>query len=205
MKWVNMSVWWWWGWVREWFKRLLKCDVLCFVARNTHHTQCIFCSSTHAHIFTTSLFKKKGLGKTIQTISLITYLIEKKKQPGPFLVIVPLSTIANWKLEFEKWAPSVTKVVYKGSPNERKAAQAELRHGQFNVLLTTYEYIIRDRPLLAKIKWVHMIIDEGHRMKNASSKLSTTLMQYYSSRYRLILTGTPLQVKKKEGEREGEE
>lgn len=86
-------------------------------------------------------------------------------------------------------------MVYKGSPNERKAAQAELRHGQFNVLLTTYEYIIRDRPLLAKIKWVHMIIDEGHRMKNSQSKLSVTLMQYYSSRYRLILTGTPLQVK----------
>ena len=46
-----------------------------------------------------------GLGKTIQTISLITYLIEKKKQPGPFLVIVPLSTMTNWVLEFEKWAP----------------------------------------------------------------------------------------------------
>jgi ATP-dependent helicase STH1/SNF2 len=38
-----------------------------------------------------------------------------------------------------------------------------------------------------------MIIDEGHRMKNASSKLSATLTQYYSTRYRLILTGTPLQ------------
>lgn len=138
-------------------------------------------------------FLKKGLGKTIQTISLITHLIEKKKQVGPFIVIVPLSTIANWKLEFEKWAPSVGLVVYKGTPTERKRAQQDLKN-PFNVLLTTYEYIIRDRPLLAKIKWVHMIIDEGHRMKNASSKLSTTLMQYYSSRYRLILTGTPLQV-----------
>lgn len=39
-----------------------------------------------------------------------------------------------------------------------------------------------------------MIIDEGHRMKNANSKLSVTLMSYYTSRYRLILTGTPLQV-----------
>jgi ATP-dependent helicase STH1/SNF2 len=39
-----------------------------------------------------------------------------------------------------------------------------------------------------------MIIDEGHRMKNANSRLSVTLMSYYSSRYRLILTGTPLQV-----------
>ena len=36
------------------------------------------------------LADEMGLGKTIQTISLITYLIEKKQQPGPFLVIVPL-------------------------------------------------------------------------------------------------------------------
>lgn len=36
------------------------------------------------------LADEMGLGKTIQTISLITYLVEKKKQNGPFLVIVPL-------------------------------------------------------------------------------------------------------------------
>ncbi|KAG1816172.1 SNF2 family N-terminal domain-containing protein, partial [Suillus variegatus] len=38
-----------------------------------------------------------------------------------------------------------------------------------------------------------MIIDEGHRMKNTQSKLAQTLTQYYHSRYRFILTGTPLQ------------
>lgn len=139
------------------------------------------------------LADEMGLGKTIQTISLITYLIEKKKQNGPFLVIVPLSTLTNWNLEFEKWAPSIARVVYKGNPTARKAQQQQLRYGNFQVLLTTYEYIIKDRPVLSKIKWIHMIIDEGHRMKNASSKLSATLTQYYSTRYRLILTGTPLQ------------
>ena len=36
------------------------------------------------------LADEMGLGKTIQTISLITYLIERKQQLGPFLVIVPL-------------------------------------------------------------------------------------------------------------------
>lgn len=139
------------------------------------------------------LADEMGLGKTIQTISLITYLIEMKHQQGPFLVIVPLSTLTNWTLEFEKWAPSVRKIVYKGPPNQRKEHQANLRYGNFQVLLTTYEYIIKDRPVLSKIRWIHMIIDEGHRMKNASSKLSATLTQYYQTRYRLILTGTPLQ------------
>ncbi|TVY27762.1 Chromatin structure-remodeling complex subunit [Lachnellula hyalina] len=139
------------------------------------------------------LADEMGLGKTIQTISLLTYLIEKKKQNGPFLVIVPLSTLTNWNLEFEKWAPSISRVVYKGPPTARKQQQQQLRYGNFQVLLTTYEYIIKDRPVLSKIKWVHMIIDEGHRMKNSSSKLSATLTQYYVTRYRLILTGTPLQ------------
>ena len=139
------------------------------------------------------LADEMGLGKTIQTISLITHLIEKKKQNGPFLVIVPLSTLTNWNLEFEKWAPSVARVVYKGPPNARKQQQNQIRYGNFQVLLTTYEYIIKDRPVLSKIKWVHMIVDEGHRMKNAQSKLSNTLTTYYHTRYRLILTGTPLQ------------
>ncbi|TGO28016.1 hypothetical protein BPAE_0033g00180 [Botrytis paeoniae] len=139
------------------------------------------------------LADEMGLGKTIQTISLLTYLIEVKKQNGPFLVIVPLSTLTNWTLEFEKWAPAIGKIVYKGPPNTRKQQQNHLRYGNFQVLLTTYEYIIKDRPILSKIKWVHMIIDEGHRMKNSQSKLSATLTQYYTTRYRLILTGTPLQ------------
>ncbi|CDK27880.1 unnamed protein product [Kuraishia capsulata CBS 1993] len=139
------------------------------------------------------LADEMGLGKTIQSISLITYLIETKKERGKFLVLVPLSTITNWTMEFEKWAPSVKTIVYKGSPPQRKMLQYDIRAGNFSVLLTTYEYVIRDRPLLAKFHWAHMIIDEGHRMKNTRSKLSSTLSQYYKTRHRLILTGTPLQ------------
>lgn len=139
------------------------------------------------------LADEMGLGKTIQSISLISYLLEAKRWSGPFLVIVPLSTITNWNVEFDKWAPSIKKVVYKGPPNTRKALQGTIRAGDFQVLLTTYEYIIKDRPLLSKIRWQHMIIDEGHRMKNTQSKLSSTLSSYYHSRHRLILTGTPLQ------------
>ncbi|GEQ67137.1 hypothetical protein JCM33374_g800 [Metschnikowia sp. JCM 33374] len=139
------------------------------------------------------LADEMGLGKTIQTISLLAYLIEVKKVSGPFLVIVPLSTLTNWNLEFEKWAPSIKKITYKGSPVQRKVMQNDIKQNNFQVLLTTFEYIIKDRGLLSKVKWVHMIIDEGHRMKNSQSKLSETLTHFYHSDYRLILTGTPLQ------------
>lgn len=139
------------------------------------------------------LADEMGLGKTIQTISLISHLMERKGQNGPFLVIVPLSTMTNWGLEFEKWSPSIIKVEYKGVPNQRKSIQQQVKHGKFNVMLTTYEYIIKDRSFLSKIKWLYMIIDEGHRMKNSHSKLTLVLTQHYSARFRLILTGTPLQ------------
>lgn len=100
----------------------------------------------------------QGLGKTIQTISLITFLIETKKQRGPYLVIVPLSTMTNWSGEFAKWAPGVKIISYKGNPAQRRLLQGNLHINNFQVLLTTYEYIIKDRPVLSKMKWVHMII-----------------------------------------------
>ena len=45
------------------------------------------------------LADEMGLGKTIQTISLVTYLVEKKNNPAHFLIIVPLSTMGNWVRE----------------------------------------------------------------------------------------------------------
>ncbi|XP_073841834.1 ATP-dependent helicase brm [Musca autumnalis] len=141
------------------------------------------------------LADEMGLGKTIQTISLVTYLMDRKKVMGPYLIIVPLSTLPNWVLEFEKWAPSVGVVSYKGSPHGRRLLQNQMRATKFNVLLTTYEYVIKDKAVLAKIQWKYMIIDEGHRMKNHHCKLTQVLNTHYIAPYRLLLTGTPLQNK----------
>lgn len=48
------------------------------------------------------LADEMGLGKTIQTIALVTYLMEVKKLNGPYLIIVPLSYdfIASCLLKF---------------------------------------------------------------------------------------------------------
>uniref|UniRef100_A0A1A8E8D8 SWI/SNF related, matrix associated, actin dependent regulator of chromatin, subfamily a, member 4 n=2 Tax=Nothobranchius kadleci TaxID=1051664 RepID=A0A1A8E8D8_NOTKA len=141
------------------------------------------------------LADEMGLGKTIQTIALITYLMEHKRLNGPYLIIVPLSTLSNWVYEFDKWAPSVVKVSYKGSPAARRTFVPQLRSGKFNVLLTTYEYIIKDKQVLAKIRWKYMIVDEGHRMKNHHCKLTQVLNTHYLAPRRVLLTGTPLQNK----------
>uniref|UniRef100_A0A4W3HVD4 SWI/SNF related, matrix associated, actin dependent regulator of chromatin, subfamily a, member 2 n=1 Tax=Callorhinchus milii TaxID=7868 RepID=A0A4W3HVD4_CALMI len=141
------------------------------------------------------LADEMGLGKTIQTIGLIAYLMEHKRLNGPYLIIVPLSTLSNWVYEFDKWAPSVVKISYKGTPALRRSFVPTLRNGKFNVLLTTYEYIIKDKHVLAKLRWKYMIVDEGHRMKNHHCKLTQVLNTHYVAPRRVLLTGTPLQNK----------
>uniref|UniRef100_A0A8C0BVY2 SWI/SNF related, matrix associated, actin dependent regulator of chromatin, subfamily a, member 2 n=1 Tax=Buteo japonicus TaxID=224669 RepID=A0A8C0BVY2_9AVES len=93
------------------------------------------------------------------------------------------------------WAPSVVKISYKGTPAMRRSLVPQLRSGKFNVLLTTYEYIIKDKHILAKIRWKYMIVDEGHRMKNHHCKLTQVLNTHYVAPRRILLTGTPLQNK----------
>jgi ATP-dependent helicase STH1/SNF2 len=132
-------------------------------------------------------------GKTIQAIALIGYMMEFKQNLGPFLVIVPLSTLSNWQNEFAKWCPAARTVCYKGTPVQRREIyKDQVRAGHFNVLLTTYEYIIRDKKYLRQNVWQYAIVDEGHRMKNAGSKFAVTLGTQYTTKFRILLTGTPL-------------
>ncbi|KAK9757316.1 hypothetical protein RND81_01G155700 [Saponaria officinalis] len=141
------------------------------------------------------LADEMGLGKTVQVISLLCYLMEAKNDRGPFLVVVPSSVLPGWERELSFWAPGINKIVYTGPPEERRRLFKDcIVHQKFNVLLTTYEYLMNkhDRPKLSKIHWHYVIIDEGHRIKNASCKLNAELKHYQSS-HRLLLTGTPLQ------------
>uniref|UniRef100_A0A915A2J2 Helicase ATP-binding domain-containing protein n=2 Tax=Parascaris univalens TaxID=6257 RepID=A0A915A2J2_PARUN len=136
-----------------------------------------------------------GLGKTIQTIALIAYLMEVKKVNGPYLIIVPLSTISNWEFELEKWAPNVVRVVYKGCRKMRRTLGGIILREMFNVLLTTYDYVLKAKTLLGRIRWEYIIIDEGHRIRNHDCKLTRTLNGFFNARHRLLLTGTPVQNK----------
>ena len=55
----------------------------------------------------TILADEMGLGKTLQTISVLAWLHSVAKVSGPHLVIVPLSTLANWCAEFKRFAPQL--------------------------------------------------------------------------------------------------
>ncbi|WZH42875.1 SNF2 family N-terminal domain-containing protein [Fusarium acuminatum] len=152
------------------------------------------------------LADEMGLGKTVQTIALIALLREQENYLGPHLIVAPLSTLSNWMDEFAKWTPSIPVVMYHGNKDDRErifrtSMMKHLKGGRptakFPVVCTSYEMVLRDQHNLSKINWEFIIIDEGHRMKNAEAKLFQQLRQFHSAT-RLLITGTPLQNNLKE-------
>ncbi|XP_044301010.1 chromodomain-helicase-DNA-binding protein 2 isoform X4 [Varanus komodoensis] len=149
------------------------------------------------------LADEMGLGKTIQTISFLSYLFHQHQLYGPFLIVVPLSTLTSWQREFEIWAPEINVVVYIGDQMSRNAIReyewvhAQTKRLKFNVLITTYEILLKDKTVLGSINWAFLGVDEAHRLKNDDSLLYKTLIDFKSN-HRLLITGTPLQNSLKE-------
>lgn len=120
------------------------------------------------------LADEMGLGKTIQTIALLAYLLENKGVVGPHIIIAPKAVLPNWAHELAHWAPSIATVLYDGRAEERRLLREEHGgEGKFNVLVTHYDLIMRDKAFLKKIKWNYMIVDEGVCPTTRSKKPST--------------------------------
>ncbi|OTA89195.1 hypothetical protein M434DRAFT_398710 [Hypoxylon sp. CO27-5] len=149
--------------------------------------------SLHENGISGILADEMGLGKTLQTISFLGYLRHIMDIKGPHLIIVPKSTLDNWRREFAKWTPEVDVLVLQGAKDERHALINErLVDEKFDVCITSYEMILREKAHLKKFAWEYIIIDEAHRIKNEESSLSQVI-RLFNSRNRLLITGTPLQ------------
>ncbi|KAL2216240.1 putative SNF2 family helicase/ATPase [Thermoascus aurantiacus ATCC 26904] len=149
--------------------------------------------SLHENGISGILADEMGLGKTLQTISFLGYLRHVCGIPGPHLVAVPKSTLDNWKREFEKWTPDVNVLVLQGDKEERhKLINERLLEEDFDVCITSYEMILREKSHLKKFAWEYIVIDEAHRIKNEESSLAQ-IIRVFHSRNRLLITGTPLQ------------
>ncbi|WYZ41884.1 hypothetical protein EsH8_V_000779 [Colletotrichum jinshuiense] len=149
--------------------------------------------SLHENGISGILADEMGLGKTLQTISFLGYLRHIMDITGPHIVIVPKSTLDNWKREFERWTPEVNVLVLQGAKDERQALiNDRLVNEDFDVCITSYEMVLREKNHLKKFAWEYIIIDEAHRIKNEESSLAQVI-RVFNSRNRLLITGTPLQ------------
>ncbi|KAJ8409865.1 hypothetical protein AAFF_G00209060 [Aldrovandia affinis] len=134
-----------------------------------------------------------GLGKTCQTISLLVYTSGALGCEGPFLVLSPLSVMENWREEMERFSPGLSVLCYTGDKERRAGLQKDLSGAKrFHVLLTTYEMCLSDASFLKRWKWRVLVVDEAHRLKNQNSLLRRALTEF-SVRFRVLLTGTPIQ------------
>ncbi|VAH14538.1 unnamed protein product [Triticum turgidum subsp. durum] len=139
------------------------------------------------------LADEMGLGKTLQTISLLGYLHEFRGITGPHMVVAPKSTLGNWMKEIQRFCPVLRAVKFLGNPEERNHIRENLlAPGKFDVCVTSFEMAIKEKTALRRFSWRYIIIDEAHRIKNENSLLSKT-MRLFSTNYRLLITGTPLQ------------
>lgn len=149
------------------------------------------------------LADEMGLGKTLQTIAFLGWIMYEQNVPGPFLVVVPLSTIAAWVREFARWLPEMNVICYSGDATSREmirryefdlggAYRGRSQSVAFHVLLTTPELSMMDVDFLQPIRWAMIAVDEAHRLKNKDGELHKTLAGLTSAN-RLLVTGTPLQ------------
>ncbi|KZV43498.1 chromodomain-helicase-DNA-binding protein 1-like [Dorcoceras hygrometricum] len=147
-----------------------------------------------------------GLGKTLQAISLLSYLKVCQKSPGPFLVLCPLSVTDSWVSEIANFAPKLRLLRYVGEKEHRRKLRWEMyehikKHSvayavqswSFDVLLTTYDTALIDRDFLCQFPWHYTIIDEAQRLKNPNSVLYNTLRERFLMPRKLLMTGTPIQ------------
>jgi SNF2-related domain/Helicase conserved C-terminal domain len=144
----------------------------------------------YEHRFGACLADDMGLGKTLQAICLLAAIQEGriKTSPGvkgPHLVVVPTSLLFNWEQELARFAPGLKVHAYSGSERTLDAKDGE-------VVITTYGLVRRDIDILERMAFHIIVFDEAQAVKNISAD-TTGAVRRLKGRFKLTLTGTPLE------------
>ncbi|MGH3416613.1 MAG: DEAD/DEAH box helicase, partial [Actinocrinis sp.] len=141
-----------------------------------------------------------GLGKTIQVLALLELeraRLEDADAQGagparrPTLLVCPMSLVANWQREAERFTPKLELHVHHGaerlSGGQFRAAVADA-----HLVVTTYGLALRDKDELAAVDWHRIVVDEAQAIKNAGTKQARAV-RALSAPHRVALTGTPVE------------
>ncbi|KAF5372870.1 hypothetical protein D9758_001613 [Tetrapyrgos nigripes] len=142
-----------------------------------------------------------GLGKTLQSICILASKhferAERHKETKapdtvhlPSLIICPPTLTGHWYYEVLKYADNLKPIMYTGNARDRTKLLSKLKG--YDVVITSYEVVRNDINSLEGIQWLYCILDEGHVIKNAKTKL-TKAVKCIQAQHRLILSGTPIQ------------
>jgi superfamily II DNA or RNA helicase len=131
-----------------------------------------------------------GLGKTVQVLALLAHRHTRGVR-APSLVVCPTSVVANWEAEAQRFAPGLRVHTHHGADRARGASLEEACR-QADVVLTSYNLLVRDADALVAIPWDGLVLDEAQAVKNAETK-QAQVARRLRARYRLALTGTPVE------------
>ena len=129
-----------------------------------------------------------GLGKTIQAIAHISVEKQAGRLENPVLVVAPTSLMFNWQAELQRFSPDLSVLLLHG-------AQRRQHHdhiNEYDVVLTTYPLLARDKEVLLKHEFYLLILDEAQAIKNARSQAAHIVIQL-RAKHRLCMTGTPME------------
>ncbi len=135
----------------------------------------------------TLLGDEMGLGKTIQAMAMINHLRLEGKNHA--IVVCPLSVIANWKREIEKFS-GLKVFIFHGNGKDEAFESWKRESG---VMLTTYGHAGKlDKDEIKDLN--ALIVDEAHFVKNPSARRSQSVYQLgEGTEYVLYMSGTPLE------------
>ncbi|GAA5889608.1 hypothetical protein JCM8208_001072 [Rhodotorula glutinis] len=151
------------------------------------------------------LCDEMGMGKTIQTISLILSDWSPSHPKGSTLVLAPTVAIVQWKNEIEKFTKGFKVLIFHGTNRLSNVKEME----KYDVVLTSYSVlestfrrehkgftkkgkIMKEDSILHKVKWHRVILDEAHNIKDRQANTAKAAFAL-QAHYRWCLSGTPLQ------------
>lgn len=139
-----------------------------------------------------------GLGKTLQASAIVASAVAEDSAAEnignlpPSLIICPSTLVGHWEYEIEKFIDTslLSTLQYVGSAQDRCSLRPLF--SKYSVIVTSYDVIRKDIDHLRELFWNYCILDEGHIIKNAKSKVTGAVKQL-KAKHRLILSGTPIQ------------